>query len=1008
MTSPHQRSPFFTDLPLSKRRKTKPGVNHFLDLPKDTQDTKSSKKRITASSNDRTALNRKKAHGKKSKKSPRNGLSQKIAKPEPASEEDSESHQEYIICEICTIGNEEDKLLLCDKCDQGFHTFCLEPPLREVPKNEWFCYDCVKKKQSKKKKQKPSIKETLPHKCVAETVPAQLYDEIFEPIIDDSSDSDSADPDHEQKDEEEENFPEKSDASSEETDGEEAEYAHHRRQSLRNEFSSQKTLREKGVSSPTSRRISTKHVSPGIARIRKEVSIQRKFKGINTKFKQKSDSNSEEDEDDPNGIDDKQKSHKNRSKTEEIYFSKKPTPKKKKDKISVNEEQKPKDLVHSSIASELDDLDGDYGLLDTEEQESKCEVCGSFEDDDKMLLCDKCDSGYHIFCLFPALERIPTEDWYCPICVGSSPDTMFAAKAKTYSKPKLKSKQKDKPEMKSPIKLNSKPNPKILETPSSPSKLPIVSPIASSKHKLPSQHPSNHRPQKMSQQLLNNRQSSSDDNSQDSPNQEITSANDLLGEIKFDTTSSEKASLLISEYNKISEEPKLQKKASESSLQTNPSATFSATISSTSTTAPTTTTPNSVIPSSSVVVPTYGGSTVARTFWSGSLSFEKKFICNVDAYCKAEQKNQVYSKEWPSVLQGTKKPIFLTINTTFPVVDFLPQKDDPHYEYFIWELENEKMVCSVMLGFCELLVVASSFLPLHTPVTSRKKSSLLGIVLPIVLPHTNKGLVAKPSGFMKGKVYALLGYEIKGGDARVTATVQQLGSQGAQLREHLHPSELNLVVINTNFMSKVVDSPNFLECRLNPKIQFIRGIEYLENCFKHKQILDPISHHALLFPNGGIILPLADILLQQEGLLDNLFCLFNMEKRLGNEWILKIHKLSTKDLKKETNNQNATKVLEMIDRYEGATIHMVTEEEESKSKNNIPFSIRLGLKLSFLNANKYRHVILLTNDKELQEAAKNHKLLCMDYNGLLKFLEDQKKRAQISQIAVTSANENAH
>ena len=33
-----------------------------------------------------------------------------------------------------------------------------------------------------------------------------------------------------------------------------------------------------------------------------------------------------------------------------------------------------------------------------------CEVCRSAADDEKMLLCDGCDNGFHIFCLKVRLE----------------------------------------------------------------------------------------------------------------------------------------------------------------------------------------------------------------------------------------------------------------------------------------------------------------------------------------------------------------------------------------------------------------------------------------------------------------------------------------------------------------------------------------------------------------------------------------------------------------------------
>lgn len=49
--------------------------------------------------------------------------------------------------------------------------------------------------------------------------------------------------------------------------------------------------------------------------------------------------------------------------------------------------------------------------------EGVCKVCGVDKDDDNVLLCDKCDSGYHTYCLNPPLARIPEGNWYCPSCI---------------------------------------------------------------------------------------------------------------------------------------------------------------------------------------------------------------------------------------------------------------------------------------------------------------------------------------------------------------------------------------------------------------------------------------------------------------------------------------------------------------------------------------------------------------------------------------------------------------
>uniref|UniRef100_A0A6P8NC90 [histone H3]-trimethyl-L-lysine(4) demethylase n=1 Tax=Geotrypetes seraphini TaxID=260995 RepID=A0A6P8NC90_GEOSA len=47
------------------------------------------------------------------------------------------------VCLICGSGSDEDRLLLCDGCDDSYHTFCLIPPLHDVPRGDWRCPKCL-------------------------------------------------------------------------------------------------------------------------------------------------------------------------------------------------------------------------------------------------------------------------------------------------------------------------------------------------------------------------------------------------------------------------------------------------------------------------------------------------------------------------------------------------------------------------------------------------------------------------------------------------------------------------------------------------------------------------------------------------------------------------------------------------------------------------------------------------------------------------------------------------
>uniref|UniRef100_A0A4W3ITX9 [histone H3]-trimethyl-L-lysine(4) demethylase n=1 Tax=Callorhinchus milii TaxID=7868 RepID=A0A4W3ITX9_CALMI len=58
-------------------------------------------------------------------------------------------HVDLYVCLVCGQGNEEDRLLLCDGCDDSYHTFCLLPPLNDVPKGDWRCPKCLAQECSK-------------------------------------------------------------------------------------------------------------------------------------------------------------------------------------------------------------------------------------------------------------------------------------------------------------------------------------------------------------------------------------------------------------------------------------------------------------------------------------------------------------------------------------------------------------------------------------------------------------------------------------------------------------------------------------------------------------------------------------------------------------------------------------------------------------------------------------------------------------------------------------------
>jgi len=57
--------------------------------------------------------------------------------PDPEDSVPNDFHNEF--CKVCNDGGE---LLCCDSCPSAYHTFCLNPPLKDVPEEEWMCPRC--------------------------------------------------------------------------------------------------------------------------------------------------------------------------------------------------------------------------------------------------------------------------------------------------------------------------------------------------------------------------------------------------------------------------------------------------------------------------------------------------------------------------------------------------------------------------------------------------------------------------------------------------------------------------------------------------------------------------------------------------------------------------------------------------------------------------------------------------------------------------------------------------
>lgn len=58
-------------------------------------------------------------------------------------------------CRVCRKKKDAERMLICDSCNGGHHTYCVKPPLDDVPIGKWFCPKCKQVPKVPKSPRKP-------------------------------------------------------------------------------------------------------------------------------------------------------------------------------------------------------------------------------------------------------------------------------------------------------------------------------------------------------------------------------------------------------------------------------------------------------------------------------------------------------------------------------------------------------------------------------------------------------------------------------------------------------------------------------------------------------------------------------------------------------------------------------------------------------------------------------------------------------------------------------------
>ncbi|KAH1022350.1 hypothetical protein HUJ04_011766, partial [Dendroctonus ponderosae] len=67
---------------------------------------------------------------------------QPVKRARTARKESDSEEVDDLPCQKCMKNDHPEWILLCDKCDNGWHCSCLRPPLLGIPEGDWFCPPC--------------------------------------------------------------------------------------------------------------------------------------------------------------------------------------------------------------------------------------------------------------------------------------------------------------------------------------------------------------------------------------------------------------------------------------------------------------------------------------------------------------------------------------------------------------------------------------------------------------------------------------------------------------------------------------------------------------------------------------------------------------------------------------------------------------------------------------------------------------------------------------------------
>ena len=107
---------------------------------------------------------------------------------------DYDNAEDVTYCEVCHRCDREDRMLLCDGCDRGYHCECLNPRIETIPEGQWFCVNCRQENTNTRRRirrvRRPTLTTQLSNNQARLNNLATRADQVASRLLDEEDDID--------------------------------------------------------------------------------------------------------------------------------------------------------------------------------------------------------------------------------------------------------------------------------------------------------------------------------------------------------------------------------------------------------------------------------------------------------------------------------------------------------------------------------------------------------------------------------------------------------------------------------------------------------------------------------------------------------------------------------------------------------------------------------------------------------------------------------------------------